>query len=248
MKKVFGCFKNECTKLFSRKKYYVFMIIEMLICFVTVCTKLITLKLSGGNITLSNVSTPLMVMSLFYSVIIPFISIMAVCELFASEFSDKTIRSVFSRPIERYKVYIAKTAAVLFLAVINMAVVLLTSSAADFLVSKRLVNFGYTVLAYIFDIAPMLIVILMAVMINQFVKSSTMAMFLCIIVYAGISIAEIFIPSMSGLVFTGFMQWHKIWLGGGMPFMAVSFKALLLIGYGMIFGAIGYYIFRFKEC
>lgn len=247
MQKITANFKNECTKLLSHKKYIVFIIIEIIICIGAVCMKLLSARLSKGIWTMSNINTSTALMSLFVEAIIPFISIMAVCELFAAEFREKTIRGILMRPVERYKIFIGKIAAVLFLAVINMAAVFIASSIADLVVSGMVVSFGYALLSYIIDIVPMLIVILMAVMINQFVKSSTMAMFLCIIIYAGLKIAGIYFSSMSGLVFTGFMQWHKIWLGSGMSYLAASSKALLLIGYGLTFGSIGYFTFRFKE-
>ncbi len=248
MKLITANLKNESAKIFAHKKYIVFMIIEVIICIGAVCSKLLAARLSNGMLTMSNISTSITMMSLFFEAVIPFISIMAVCELFSAEFHSKTIRSIFVRPAERYKVYIGKISAVLILAVINMAVVFIASSAADFAVSGKVVSFGYSLSAYILDIIPMLVVILMAVMLNQIVKSSTMAMFLCIIVYAGLKVMGISFSSLSGLVFTGYMQWHKIWLGGGMPYLAASFKALLLLGYGLTFGAVGYYIFRFKEC
>lgn len=240
--------KNECSKLFVRKKYIVFMLIEVIICIGAVCSKLLAARLSNGMWTMSNISTALSLMSVFLEAVIPFVCIMAVCELFSAEFQAKTIRSVFMRPAERYKVYIGKIGAVLILAVINMAVVFAAASISDLSVSGKVVSFGYSLSAYILDIVPMLVVILMAVMLNQLVKSSTMAMFLCIIVYAGLKVMGISFTSLSGLVFTGYMQWHKIWLGGGMPYLAASFKALLLLGYGLTFGCVGYYIFRFKEC
>ena len=247
MNRVIANFKNECDKLLSRKKYLVFLIIELVICVGVVCMKLLSARISRGAFTMSNINTSLSVMSLFLEAIIPFISIMAVCELFSGEFRDKTIRASLMRPCDRYKIFIGKVGAVFALAVVNMAAVMISSNAADLIVTGRIANLGYSIGAYVLDTIPMLVVILMAVMINQFTKSSTMAMFLCIIIYAGLKIAGIHFSSLSGLMFTGFMQWHKIWLGGGMPYLAASFKALLLIGYAMTFTAIGYYAFRFKE-
>ncbi len=239
--------KNETDKLLSRKKYIVFLIIELVICVGAALVKLLSSRVSDGVFTLSSLNTSMSLMSLFLEIIIPFISIMAACELFSAEFRDRTIRSVLCRPCQRYKIFVGKVGAVFVLAVVNMAAVLVASSAADLIVSHRIAGLGYALGAYILDAFPMLILILMAVMINQFTKSSTMAMFLCIIVYAGLKIAGIHFSSLGGLVFTGYMQWHKIFLGGSMPFLAASFKVLLLIGYAMTFMAIGYYAFRFKE-
>ncbi len=247
MSRVAANFKNELSKLLSRKKYFVFLVIELIICFGAVCMKLLSSHISDGVFDLSNISTSMSLMSLFLEAIIPFISIMAACELFSGEFHDKTIRASLSRPTDRYKIFLGKTGAVFALAAVNMAAVLAASSAADLIVSGKLISPLYSIGAYALDAIPMLVVILMAVMINQFTKSSTMAMFLCIIIYIGLKAAGIYFSSLSGLVFTGFMQWHKIWLGGKMPFLASSFKALLLIGYALTFAAIGYYAFRFKE-
>ncbi len=239
--------KNETDKLLSRKKYIVFLIIELIICGGAVCVKLLTSRVSDGVFTLNGINTSMSLMSLFFEAVIPFISIMAACELFSAEFRDRTIRAVLARPCHRYKIFVGKVVSVFALALINMLAVFIVSCAADLIVSHKIVSLGYALGAYILDAFPMLVVILMAVMINQFTKSSTMAMFLCIIVYAGLKIAGIRFSSLGGLMFTGYMQWHKIFLGGGMPFLAASFKALLMIAYALTFTAIGYYAFRFKE-
>ena len=38
------------------------------------------------------------------------------------------------------------------------------------------------------------------------------------------------------------------WLGAGLPISALFSKILLMLGYGLTFTAVGYYLFRFKEC
>ena len=77
----------------------------------------------------------------------------------------------------------------------------------------------------------------MAALINQFGKSATVSMFLCIIVYMVLQIGGIFIPQLSALLFTGYLQWHNIWLGTTLPFGTVIGKIALLLGYGLVFSA-----------
>jgi len=98
------------------------------------------------------------------------------------------------------------------------------------------------------DMVPLAVLALMTIMINQLVKNSTFAMFLAIIVYIGLNVLGIYFSNLSGLVFTGYMQWHKLWLGAGLPISALFSKILLMLGYGLTFTAVGYYLFRFKEC
>lgn len=59
---------------------------------------------------------------------------------------------------------------------------------------------------------------------------------------------EFYFSNLSGLVFTGYMQWHKLWLGAGLANISIIRKILLMLGYGLTFTAVGYYLFRFKEC
>ena len=228
-------YRNECAKLMSSKKYIVFIIIEILICAVAVFSKLIVTSISKGTWTMNNISSPISLMTLFVQAIVPFIIMLASCDLFAGEFQDKTIRAVFMRPTARYKVFVGKVLAVITIAAVNMAVVLISSSIFDIIVSGSVVNLGYAVWAYILDMVPLAVLALMTIMINQLVK-------------IGLNVLGIYFSNLSGLVFTGYMQWHKLWLGAGLPISALFSKILLMLGYGLTFTAVGYYLFRFKEC
>lgn len=241
-------YKNEFSKLFSGKKYVVFMIIEAIICGVVVLTKELAIKLSDGHFNLNQVSTAMTLMGMFVTVVFPFIIFMAACDLFSSEFHDKTVRAVFARPTTRIKVYIGKILAITTLVLMNMIVVLVVSGTLDYIFSGKIVNFVYISLGYFIDIIPLMVLIGMAVLINQFVKSSTMAMFLCIIAYIALNLLGIYYPDFSGLVFTGYMQWHKIIIGTNVPILALFNRAMILLGYGLTFASVSYYMFRYKEC
>lgn len=109
-------YRNECAKLMSSKKYIVFIIIEFLICAIAVFSKLIVASISKGTWTMNNISSPISLMTLFVQAIVPFIIMLASCDLFAGEFQDKTIRAVFMRPTARYKVFVGKVLAVITIA------------------------------------------------------------------------------------------------------------------------------------
>lgn len=85
-------------------------------------------------------------------------------------------------------------------------------------------------MAYILDMVPLAVLALMTIMINQLVKNSTFAMFLAIIVYIGLNVLGIYFSNLSGLVFTGYMQWHKLWLGAGLPISALFSKNFAYAG------------------
>lgn len=247
MRKYIACFQNETQKLFSRKKYIVFLVLEALICAISILSgKLVSNLISqngGPSFTLSIGNTATSMMGLFVSWMVPLIMMMAVCDLFSTEFGDETIKASLMRPISRFKIYIAKITAILFLGIVNFAVICLAASGMELLIYGSVSSFGYALTAYALDLIPLLIVILMAVFINHLCKSTTMAMFLSILLFIGLNVLGIFWSHISGLLFTGYMQWHKIWLGTTLPFSALFPKIALLLGYGMVFFGGGYYLF-----
>lgn len=239
--------QNELSKLLSRKKYIVFVIIEAAICLISVLTKLLIAKVSQGNLSLSLQNIPINMMSFFVNILIPLIVFMAVTDLFGTEFQDSTIKALLSRPVSRMKIFTSKITAAFVLGVVNLICVFVVSAALEALTTGNVAQLGYSLSAYLLDIIPMLVVVLMAAFINQFGKSSTMAMFLCIIVYVVLWVGGVFVPQLSGLLFSGYLQWHKLWLGTLLPVSAIVSKIALLAGYSLVFFSGGYYLFLKRE-
>ncbi len=251
--KVFkGCYQNELFKIFSRKKYFVFMIIEALVCLLSVLMNLAVQKASGmdgaANIMLGNM--PMNMLSFALQLFIPLIVFMAVCDLFTSEIHDGTIRASYMRPVSRFKLFTAKVAATGTMAMVYLAIIFVVT------VSIKMIAGGggagsmgvfETLLAYLLDIFPLMIVVLFAVFLNQFLNSPSLSIVLCVIIYAGLYIMGLFEPQFSTLLFTGYSQWHNLWLGVMLPVGALIKKTTLLLGYAVIFASVGYYLFERKE-
>ena len=54
-------------------------------------------------------------------------------------------------------------------------------------------------------------------------------------------------PRGGGLVFTGYLRWHNLWIGITLPFFSLLPRIGLLAGYGLVFGCGGYWLFDRKE-
>lgn len=247
MKKYLVCTGNEWTKLIHKKKYIVFLLIGVFLSMFNILGKLLISKLIGGSLSFISSGTSMSMITLFINFLIPLISMMAVCDLFSTEFQDQTIKAVLLRPISRFKIYIAKITAVTLMALLYIVVLFIASTLLDALINRETKGLLYSAGAYLIDIIPMIIVILMAAFINQLTKGSTMAMFLCIIIYMLLYIIGIFVPSLSGLLFTGYIKWHTIWLGHMLPPGAMLSKTALLAGYALIFISGGYWLFMRHE-
>ena len=72
-------------------------------------------------------------------------------------------------------------------------------------------------------------------------------MFLCIIVYIAAKAAGVVVPVLDGLLFTSYMQWHRLWLGAAVHLRELALKTLLLAGYGITLLSAGYWIFISRE-
>lgn len=255
MSLVFRSMLNELSKLAAKKKYLVFLILEVVICVGQVLATSLLGKLAnraevGMGDTLVKSSArglPLDFLSFFLMVFIPLVVFMAATDLFCAEFDNHTIKALLIRPISRFKIYISKTLAVLALSVFYLVFVFVSASVLELLLNRSIDAFMTSLGAYLLDVVPLIVTCLMAVFINQAVKSPTLSMFLCIAIYAGFHIIGIVMPNLAGLLFTGYTQWHKLFLGAPLPFGAVISKIGLMVGYGMLFTAGGFLLFDKKE-
>lgn len=255
MSAFFACFKGELRKLTLKKKYFVFAIISAAACVLTVLIYSLIGKVAAASVGLSRTSSagslisemPMTVLPVFAQVVIPLIAMMAGCDLFASEYHDLSIKAPLMRPITRAKVYTAKIFAAFTISAATLMFVFTAASVCELAVTHSVKNFALSLGSYLLDLIPLFVMVLMVTMINQFTKNSTSAMFLCIIVYILTKIGGILAPTFDVLLFTGYMQWHKVWLGTILPFGALSAKCALLLGYGIIFYSGGFAMFLKRE-
>lgn len=241
-----ACFLGELKKLAVRKKYIVLSVIAAVICVATMLALGLANRLVGTSNISFTVNMPMMVLPMFVSVFVPLVAMMAVCDLFSTEYHSLSIRAQLMRPVTRFAVYIAKILAPLVLSAIVLA--------AMFIVAAICSAFGggadgllYAFGAYMIDLIPIFILILMAAFINQLTKSPTSAMFLCIVIYVAAKASGFFSAAGSNLLFTSYTEWHRIWLGATLPLGALVAKSALMLGYGITFFSGGYLLFLKKE-
>nr|WP_315023032.1 ABC transporter permease [uncultured Aminipila sp.] len=244
--------QNELMKIFTRKKFFVLLIIEVLICILCGGVNYLIGKASAGAVSTSLMlsNMPMNMLSFFIQIYVPLMILMAACDLFASEVQDGTIRASFMRPVSRFKLYASKITAITIMAVIYLAVLFVLTTIMKLVGGAGVASATGIVdsfFAYFLDIFPIIVLVLFAAMLNQFLNSPSLSIVICVIIYIGLYILGIVVPQASGLLFTGYLQWHNLWLGVTLPFGAMLSKIGLIFGYGLVFGCIGYYLFERKE-
>ncbi len=244
--------QNELMKIFTRKKFFVLLIIEILICILCGGVNYLIGKASAGAVSTSLMlsNMPMNMLSFFIQIYVPLMILMASSDLFASEVQDGTIRASFMRPVSRFKLYASKVTAITIMAVIYLAVLFVLTTIMKLVGGSGIASATGIVdsfFAYFLDIFPIIVLVLFAAMLNQLLNSPSLSIVICVIIYIGLYILGIVVPQASGLLFTGYLQWHNLWLGVTLPFGAMLSKIGLIFGYGLVFGCIGYYLFERKE-
>lgn len=244
--------QNELMKIFTRKKFFVLLIIEILICILCGGVNYLIGKASAGAVSTSLMlsNMPMNMLSFFIQIYVPLMILMASSDLFASEVQDGTIRASFMRPVSRFKLYASKVTAITIMAVIYLAILFVLTTIMKLVGGSGVASATGIVdsfFAYFLDIFPIIVLVLFAAMLNQLLNSPSLSIVICVIIYIGLYILGIIVPQASGLLFTGYLQWHNLWLGVTLPFGAMLSKIGLIFGYGLVFGCIGYYLFERKE-
>ena len=249
MKIFIANYRNELRKLIARKKYYVFLAIEIVICVFWGLIGMVLSRASGGTVRTELLLSGLPMSSLgfFIQIYIPLIIFMAASDLFSGEIHDGTIRAAFMRPISRAKQYFSKIAAIMTVAVVYLVALFLLTSLMQAIGMRGVSGIAAAFASYFLDIIPMLVLVLFAGMVNQFSGSTSLSMLICIIMYIGLYAAGLLVPQAGSLLFTGYMQWHNIWVGITVPFFAMLSKIGMMLGYGGVFGSIGYYLYERRE-
>ncbi len=241
--------KNELFKLRKRKKYFVFLILGSLICVASALRLVIANYITGGALSpetvlggLTNANLPF-----FLLVFLPLMAIMAACDLFAGEQADHTIRFSLMRPVGKGKLFFSKAAAVFTLCAFDLAVLYLVTTLTQVILGGGTRGVAPSFLACLLDLIPLAVLVLFFCLVNQLVKGSSLTVLLCVVLYVGFIAVGTYLPAFGGLLFTGYLRWHNLWIGVTLPFLSMLSRIGLLAGYGLVFACGGYLLFDRKE-
>ncbi len=245
MRAFWACYLGEVKKLSLKKKYIILIIVSVAICALFAVISSAVGRLASISDGVFWESVALTVMPVFTQLVMPLIAMMGVCDLFASEFSDLSIKAQLMRPVTRFKIYAAKLCAVFSVCAAVFLSVFAVSAVCDAALDGGQTAYAFG--AYLINLVALIPVIFMSAVINQITKGSTSAMFLCIIVYILMRVAGIMFPLLDSLLFTGYLSWHKLWMPDMLPIGALASKCALLAGYAVTFFSGGYYLFLKRE-
>ena len=237
---------NEVQKLFAKKKTWVFLAITGIVCFLSAFF-ITSIQVKLIFISMSSMSFPLMVLSIFTNVFLPLFIFMAASELFAGEIADKTLKLVLTMPISRLKVYISKIIAIAIYIFINLLVLFIVSTISSLCLNLGTINIYTVLISYLIDMLPAIILGIFAAFIVQFFKSSSSALVSSILIFVGIRVVALFNSGLNNNIFTSYLDWYSLWFRSGSNFLRTGNILLMILSYGIIFFTVGYYLFDKRE-
>ena len=178
---------------------------------------------------------------------LPLMAIMATCDLFVGEQVDHTIRFSLMRPVGKGKIFFSKAAAAFLLCAFDLAVMYVVTTLTQVCLGGGTEGILTSLGASLLDLIPLAVLVLFFSLINQLVKGSSLTVLLCVVCYVGLLILGTYTPAVGGLVFTGYLRWHNLWIGITLPLLSLLPRIGLLAGYGLVFGCCGYLLFDRRE-
>lgn len=236
--------KYELSKIFGKKKYTAILFFEILFFIVS---GLLIYNFSLESFTTSLPTLFFTALSAFLLIIFPVTVFMMVSDLITLEFEDLTIKNIFLRPVSRFTIYISKNLAICIYMMLNLLVVyfsilfikLLFSGSAEFALTG--------LFSYIVSIVPISVFIVAGAFIATCVSSSSMTMFLLLIIYILLTAASIYSSSLFSILFINYTRYYTLFIGNAMPLKHILTVTFLLLSNFIIFFILGFLNFDKKE-
>ena len=249
MKQFTANLQNELFKLSRRKKYLVFFILACGVCQISALRGLVADRIWGEELPASALLGGLIQSNLpiLVLVFLPLAAILASSDLFAGELSDHTLRFTLSRPVSKMSIFFSKALAVFILCVVYLAGGVGLTLINQVAWGGGLQGILSGLVSAVLDLIPMAVLVLFFCFINQIVSGSGLTVLLSLVAYILLIVVGTYAPAAGGLLFTGYLRWHNLWVGTTLPFLSLLPRIGILVGYGLVFACGGYLLFDRKN-
>jgi ABC-2 type transport system permease protein len=240
---------NEVQKIFMRKKATVFLVISALIPVGSVIS-FVFFQNKLGIFAVNSASFPVLILSIFSSLLLPLFIFSLVADLFSGELGDKTLKLTLTRPITRFKVFLSKNLAVGIFILIDMALIFIVSAVSGFFLdisSQAVTGFFQALLAYVTELVPMIFLSIMAGFLSQFFRNSGAALTTSIFVFWASKVIPFFSLTLARILPFAYTDWYTMWLGTSVGAGRLINVFFIFVSYSVILFAAGFYLFDKKE-
>lgn len=237
---------NELYMLLYRKKTIVMLGFSAIIPIV-LALSLHKLQPLMGLIAVSK-SFPIDMLGFYTAVWIPVFIFLTAADLFPNEVSSRTLKLSLLRPITRFRVFAAKTAALLIaIAGILVLLGLATVLCSLFLGSAGSFDGMEVAKTYAAAWLSMAAVTSVFILVAQFFNSASGCFAFSLLLYIAAKAAPFFSSKVSSFSPLSYTDWHLMWINSTLSSSKLMISALFLLSSCVLFLSLGSFIFNRKE-
>lgn len=243
-----AAFQNELFKIKKKKKLVASAVLAVLAVIIgQVAITLINQNL--GLLIVSATELPLIVLNLMMHTLFPlFITFIAI-DMFNGEFNNNTMKLTLSNPASRLTIFSAKFSALLFVIIVNLAFVLITSllfGIAFNVSSTTFIGILKAILAYVVSILPLVVFALLVLLLANWIKGGITVFFVTILLFAMFFVVELLFSSATSFIPTANLDWYLLWISNKLNVFKIIRLTLIMVGCSVMLFAGGYMLFERK--
>jgi len=239
MKVFLMSYQIELEKIFRRKKYWVLTVIQLIIYAVIMAVAVFNARLTNQGIT-DFISYG--ILNVINHLVAPLMAFMLVADLFPQEFENTSVKTIFMRPITRTKIFMSKVLVIPTFMLVNLVLAGIIVSALN-LAGGFSISIN-TIAAYVLSVIPVFAFAALGTFIALLVNSSTLSMFLNLIIYVAMVGVRFLNPVWAATLFTNHLNFYRVLIDN--PLRATN--TLLMFASTFVFlSIIGLVLFERKE-
>ena len=237
---------NEIFKISKKKKITATLVFSVLFVIMAAIVVYSLNNFAGIRVTGSSEFSIMVLTILSYS-ILPLFTTFICIDMFAGEFADDTIKFTLTGPASRIKVFLGKILAAVTFIIGNLVFVMILSVVASLFINRNIPNLFKILISYIMAFMPIFIFALVVVLISNITKGTTSAFMLSIFIFLVFNGLSLVFPQIKSFLFTSTFDWYRLILVSYINFSKILRIFLILLGYGIMLIAAGYYLFEKKD-
>ncbi|HHX61410.1 MAG TPA: ABC transporter permease subunit [Epulopiscium sp.] len=237
---------NEIFKISKKKKITAGLIFSVLSVIVLAIMVYLVNNFAGIRVTGSSEFSIMVLTILSYS-LFPLFTAFICIDMFVGEFADHTIKLTLTGPASRVKVFFGKILAGATFLIGNLAFVMILSVITSLIINRSTPNLFKVLISYMMAFMPIFIFALVVVLISNIAKGTTSAFMLSIALFLLLNGLSLVFPQIQSFLFTSTFNWHRLILGSYINYSKIFRIFLILLGYGIMLIAAGYYFFEKKD-
>lgn len=237
---------NELYKIAKKKKIIVAGILSLAA--VAVAALIVgSMKNFAGINVVGSSEFSIIVLSVLNYTLIPLFTAFICIDMFGGEFTEHTIKLTLTRPVSRFKIFLAKTLAAATFILANLLFVMVISLIGTFIIGTSKLSVLDIIITYLVSFFPLMVFALMAILLSNLMRGTVSAFLLTVILYLVMLGVGLFNPAAQSFFFTTAFDWYILFLGSFFNVQKVLRVFCILMGYGLAFFSLGYLLFDRRD-